>query len=314
MSAMFTRTIAKAQALARTARLAAMVKAETTNDLAAATLTSPEGSGRSGWFTRSVSRSYTSLRAFPPAVKAAAAAPAHSNGWANSPHAPERPATRPPIPTPTPDITQCPGREASGIHRHQARRTVRPIPEGLARSPIPDRVDEATRSRHGGDHEGRGDRGGESRRGDHGERGVRAELPGGPRHPGAGDARGPGVPGEVGDRFESDLRGRARDRIPREPERVRGQRDVRPRRRVEFGTDDSHGDEGARPRESGKRRGDREGNRRKGAGPQDPVRRGDEVPDRDRCEVGRPSRRRRPDPRGRDPGEDGSRYARPRTH
>src|SRR5438309_11575342 len=51
-------------------------KGETTNDFAAATFTSPAGSGRSGWFTRSVSRSYTSLRAFPPAVTAAAAAPA----------------------------------------------------------------------------------------------------------------------------------------------------------------------------------------------------------------------------------------------
>src|SRR5207244_7804846 len=105
MSAMFTRTIVKAQVLARTARLAAMVKAETTNDLAAATLTSPEGSGRSGWFTRSVSRSYTSLRAFPPAVKAAAAAPAHSNGWANCPHELELTATTNPILIPTADIT-----------------------------------------------------------------------------------------------------------------------------------------------------------------------------------------------------------------
>src|SRR5436190_8898995 len=110
MRAMFTRTIAKAQALARTARLAAMVKAETTNDFADATLTSPAGSGRSGWFTRSVSRSYTSLRAFPPAVKAAAAAPAQSSGRANSPQEPERTATRPPIPTPTADITQFPAR------------------------------------------------------------------------------------------------------------------------------------------------------------------------------------------------------------
>src|SRR5437867_11704445 len=34
---------------------------------------------------------------------------------------------------------------------HDALPIFRPIPEGLARSPIPDRVDEATRSRHGGD-------------------------------------------------------------------------------------------------------------------------------------------------------------------
>src|SRR5207302_10799345 len=106
----FQGEIGKGQGPARTARLGGMVKAETPNGLAAATLPSPGGSGRSGWFPRSVSRSYTSLRAFPPAVKAAAAAPAHSNGWANSPHAPERTATRPPIPTPTADITQFPGR------------------------------------------------------------------------------------------------------------------------------------------------------------------------------------------------------------
>src|SRR5205809_5317093 len=127
MRAMFTRTIAKAQALARTARLAAMVKAETTNDFAAATLTSPEGSGRSGWFTRSVSRSYTSLRAFPPAVKAAAAAPASRSGPANSPHAPDRTATRPPIPTPKADITQFPGRASRRRPAILGRGTVRRV-------------------------------------------------------------------------------------------------------------------------------------------------------------------------------------------
>ena len=127
MSAMFTRTIAKAQALARTARLAAMVKAETTNDFADATLTSPAGSGRSGWFTRSVSRSYTSLRAFPPAVKAAAAAPAQSSGRANSPQAAERTATRPPIPTPTADITQFPGRASRRRPAIPVRGTVRRV-------------------------------------------------------------------------------------------------------------------------------------------------------------------------------------------
>src|SRR6266566_4969858 len=102
MRAMFTRTIAKAQTLARAARLAAMVKAETTNDFAEATVT-------------------------PPAGKAAAAAPAQSSGRANSPQAAERTATRTPIPTPTADITQFPGRASRRRPAIPVRGTVRRV-------------------------------------------------------------------------------------------------------------------------------------------------------------------------------------------
>src|SRR5207249_10023885 len=63
-----------------------------------------------GWFTRSVSRSYRSFRAFPPAVKKAAAAPARTSGRARLPHAWDPTATIPPIPTPTAAIAQLSGR------------------------------------------------------------------------------------------------------------------------------------------------------------------------------------------------------------
>src|SRR5438046_9707227 len=110
MSAMLRITTAKANTFTRAARTAVTTNAAAVKARASRSVTDPDGSGRSGWLTRSVSRSYRSFRALPPAVKDAAAAPASASGPANSPQAPDRAATTPPIPTPRADITQLIGR------------------------------------------------------------------------------------------------------------------------------------------------------------------------------------------------------------
>src|SRR2546422_645130 len=75
---------------------------------------------------RSVSRSTMSLRALPPAVKAAAAAAAKARGRARSPQAADPTPTTPPIATPTADITQFRGPECRGSDRSIGRPPDRP--------------------------------------------------------------------------------------------------------------------------------------------------------------------------------------------
>src|SRR5437762_3136591 len=110
MSAMLRITTVKANTFTTAARTPAMKNAVAVKGWASRRVTAPDGSGRFGRLTRSVSRSYRSFRAFPPAVKDAAAAPASASGPANAPQAPDRAATTPPIPTPRADITQLIGR------------------------------------------------------------------------------------------------------------------------------------------------------------------------------------------------------------
>src|SRR5437773_8853071 len=127
MSAMLRITTAKANTFTRAARTAVTTNAAAVKARASRRVTDPDGSGRSGWLTRSVSRSYRSFKALPPAAKDAAAAPATASGPANSPQAPDRAATTPPIPTPRADITQLIGRASRRRPATPARGTVRPV-------------------------------------------------------------------------------------------------------------------------------------------------------------------------------------------
>src|SRR5437764_13201 len=86
MSAMLRITTAKANTFTRAARTAVTTNAAAVKARASRSVTDPDGSGRSGWLTRSVSRSYRSFRALPPAGEDAAAAPASANGPAHSRH------------------------------------------------------------------------------------------------------------------------------------------------------------------------------------------------------------------------------------
>src|SRR5205823_8237329 len=110
MSAMLRITTVKANTFTTAARTPATKNAVAVKAWASRSVTAPDGSGRFGWLTRSVSRSYRSFRALPPAVKDAAAAPASASGPANAPQAPDHAAITPPIPTPRADITQLIGR------------------------------------------------------------------------------------------------------------------------------------------------------------------------------------------------------------
>src|SRR5207249_4010310 len=76
MSAMLRITTVKANTFTTAARTPAMKNAVAVKAWASRRVTAPDGSGRFGWLTRSVSRSYRSFRALPPAVKGAAAGPA----------------------------------------------------------------------------------------------------------------------------------------------------------------------------------------------------------------------------------------------
>src|SRR5436305_4800006 len=127
MSAMLRITTVKANTFTTAARTPATKNAVAVKAWASRRVTAPDGSGRFGWLTRSVSRSYRSFRALPPAVKDAAAAPASASGPANAPQAPDRAATTPPIPTPRADITQLIGRASWRRPAIPERGTVRPV-------------------------------------------------------------------------------------------------------------------------------------------------------------------------------------------
>src|SRR6266568_4098069 len=109
MTPAFTKTIARFAKLTKTAAIAAPANTAIVKTFAASRETVFDGSGRSGWLTRSVSTSNRSFIAFPPAVNNAAARAARPIDTGRALHDESPPTATVPMRTPAADMRQFTG-------------------------------------------------------------------------------------------------------------------------------------------------------------------------------------------------------------